>query len=167
MYGRFVTALWVLAGLSAVFSLLAWRKREGPGGTPMVVFHLALAVGASSYAVDITATALSTQLRLGGRTHRSGERHHRAVRRVAVRRLRQVGDAASCRAPIADRWCLWACSSSRAYHCSTSRPAARGVTGGGSGGCAHAVVLRLQDDRVRLVHDCHLDSVRPLAALVR
>jgi len=62
MYGRFVTALWVLAGLSAVFSLLAWRKREGPGGTPMVVFHLALAVGASSYAVDITATALSTQL---------------------------------------------------------------------------------------------------------
>ncbi|MUV49818.1 PAS domain S-box protein [Haloarcula sp. CBA1122] len=62
MYGRFVTALWVLTGLSAVFSLLAWRKREDPGGTPMVVFHLALSVGAASYAVDITATTLSTQL---------------------------------------------------------------------------------------------------------
>ncbi|GGM30478.1 PAS domain S-box protein [Haloarcula argentinensis] len=62
MYGRFVTVLWVLAALSAVFLLLAWRKREEPGGTPMVVFHLALAVGAASYAVDISATTLSTQL---------------------------------------------------------------------------------------------------------
>ncbi|GGK81722.1 PAS domain S-box protein [Haloarcula sebkhae] len=62
MYGRFVTVLWALAVLSAVFLLLAWRKREEPGGTPMVVFHLALAVGAASYAVDITATTLSTQL---------------------------------------------------------------------------------------------------------
>jgi len=62
MYGRFVTALWALTALSAVFLLLAGRKREDPGGTPMVLFHLALSVGAASYAVDITATTLSTQL---------------------------------------------------------------------------------------------------------
>ena len=62
MYERFVLALYLLAGVSGVFVWLAWRRRESPGGTPMVVFHVALSVGALAYAQDITATTLSTQL---------------------------------------------------------------------------------------------------------
>ncbi|MDS0259007.1 PAS domain S-box protein [Haloarcula sp. S1CR25-12] len=62
MYERFVLSLYVLSGLSTVFIWLAWRKRTDPGGTPMVVFYLALAVGAVAYARDITATTLGTQL---------------------------------------------------------------------------------------------------------
>ena len=63
MYERFVVSLYVLAGVSAVFALLSWRKRGDPGGAPMVVFHLALAIGAVSYALDITSTALPAQIR--------------------------------------------------------------------------------------------------------
>jgi PAS domain S-box-containing protein len=62
MYERFVLSLYVLSGLSIVFIGLAWRKRTDPGGTPMVVFYLALAVGAVAYARDITATTVGTQL---------------------------------------------------------------------------------------------------------
>ena len=63
MYERFVLALYLLAGVSAVFVALAWRKRHRPGGTPMVMFHVALTVGALAYAGDITATTLSAQFR--------------------------------------------------------------------------------------------------------
>ncbi|WP_324662537.1 PAS domain S-box protein [Haloarcula sediminis] len=63
MYERFVLSLYLLGGVSALFAGLAWRKRTEPGGTPMLVFFLALGVGAFAYASDITATTLSTQLR--------------------------------------------------------------------------------------------------------
>ena len=63
MYERFVLSLYFLAGVSAVFAGLAWRKRTDPGGTPMLVFFLALGVGSLAYAGDVTATTLSTQLR--------------------------------------------------------------------------------------------------------
>ena len=62
MHGSFATLLYVTAVLSALLAGVAWRKRTDPGGTPMVVFHLALAVGAASYAGDITATTLSAQI---------------------------------------------------------------------------------------------------------
>jgi PAS domain S-box-containing protein len=62
MYERFVLSLYFLGGVSALFVALAWRRRDSPGGTPMVLFHVALAVGAFAYARDITATTLSTQL---------------------------------------------------------------------------------------------------------
>ena len=62
MYERFVLSLYLLGGVSTLFVALAWRRRATPGGTPMVVFHVALAVGAVAYARDITATTLSTQL---------------------------------------------------------------------------------------------------------
>ena len=63
MHERFVIALFFLAGVSTLFVALAWRKRHRPGGTPMVVFHVALTVGALAYAGDITTTTLSAQLR--------------------------------------------------------------------------------------------------------
>ena len=63
MYERFVLSLYLLGGVSALFAALAWRKRTDPGGTPLLVFFLALGVGAFAYAGDITATTLSTQLR--------------------------------------------------------------------------------------------------------
>ncbi|MDS0283143.1 PAS domain S-box protein [Haloarcula onubensis] len=62
MYERFVLSLYFLAGVSALFVGVAWRKRDSPGGTPMVLFHVALAVGALAYARDIASTALATQL---------------------------------------------------------------------------------------------------------
>jgi PAS domain S-box-containing protein len=64
MHGSFVTLLYVTAISSAVLAGVAWRKRTEPGGTPMVIFHLALAVGAASYARDITATTLPAQVPL-------------------------------------------------------------------------------------------------------
>src|SRR6056297_1066343 len=62
MYERFVLSLYFLGGVSVLFVAVAWRKRDSPGGTPMVLFHVALAVGAFAYARDIVATTLSTQL---------------------------------------------------------------------------------------------------------
>jgi len=63
MYERFVLSLYALCAFSLVFGGLSWRKRSDPGGTPMVLFHVALSVGALAYAGDISATTLSTQLR--------------------------------------------------------------------------------------------------------
>ena len=62
MYARFVLALSLLGVVALLVGLLAWRRRHSPGGTPMVLFHVALAVGAFAYAQDITATTLATQL---------------------------------------------------------------------------------------------------------
>ncbi|MBX0323591.1 PAS domain S-box protein [Halomicroarcula sp. F13] len=62
MYGFFVASLYATAVISLLFAGVAWRKRGDPGGTPMVVFHLALAVGAAAYARDIVATTLAAQL---------------------------------------------------------------------------------------------------------
>ncbi|WP_277541542.1 PAS domain S-box protein [Haloarcula laminariae] len=63
MYEQFVLLLYLLTAVSALCAALAWRKRAEPGGTPMLVFFLALGVGAFAYVGDITATTLSTQLR--------------------------------------------------------------------------------------------------------
>ncbi|MFC6757786.1 histidine kinase N-terminal 7TM domain-containing protein [Halomicroarcula sp. GCM10025894] len=62
MYERFVLALYFLAGVSTLFVALAWRRRDSPGGTPLVLFHVALAVGAFTYARDVAATSLSSQV---------------------------------------------------------------------------------------------------------
>jgi len=62
MYERFVLALSLLGGASLLSGVLAWRRRHSPGGTPMVLFHVALSIGAFAYARDITATTLATQL---------------------------------------------------------------------------------------------------------
>ena len=62
MFGGFLLGLYLLAALSGVFMYLSWRKRGDPGGTPMVVFHAALTVGALAYGGDIAVTTLSTQL---------------------------------------------------------------------------------------------------------
>ncbi len=54
-----------------LFAGVAWRKRTDSGGTPLVLCHVAIAVGSLAYARDVLATTLAVQIlwaRVAGRT---------------------------------------------------------------------------------------------------
>jgi len=50
--------------LSVLFAGLAWRKRDRPGGTPLVAYNLIIAIAMAAYAGDILSTTRSTQILL-------------------------------------------------------------------------------------------------------
>lgn len=62
--GWFTWALVGTGSLSLVFAVFAWRKRAEPGGIPLVVYNLAIAIALFAYAFDIVSTTRSTQLLL-------------------------------------------------------------------------------------------------------
>ena len=61
MQPGFVGLLYAVAVVSLGVATLAWARRDEPGGTPMVVFHVALAVGAVAYARELAAVTVATQ----------------------------------------------------------------------------------------------------------
>jgi len=61
MYQRFVGLLVASTLISGVMTVLAWYKRDEPGGKPLAVFNLALFVGSAAYAADISATSAVVQ----------------------------------------------------------------------------------------------------------
>ncbi|MFC6976123.1 PAS domain S-box protein [Halomicroarcula sp. GCM10025709] len=61
MQAGFEGLLYAVAVVSLGVATLAWVRRDAPGGTPMVVFHVALAVGAVAYARELAAVTVATQ----------------------------------------------------------------------------------------------------------
>jgi PAS domain S-box-containing protein len=58
----FAIALAIGSGISFLFAGLAWNKRGDPGAVPLVVFHVAIAIGTGTYALEIVATDVHQQV---------------------------------------------------------------------------------------------------------